>query len=261
MQIVPLDPHNSYTYPCLCVETCECQIHYCWRRKLREALFQGHFTAVKKQFLLLFFSKSGPIDFRTELPQEACYEATPLFCYNLHWFKMKPKCTELTKYIDLRKLNWDGDLQSSTSMVQFLLQKGAVYHLYCSEKFSKKTRERNSSRLKATTQDSRETITLLSKSRSDSHVRNTINQAHGSYSYSPHLKRRKLSLPPQRCQHHAQSSSDGVNFLSSLPVSPSLPVSMSLPVSPPLPVSPSLPVWPSLSVEPPSQVHTKHFVL
>jgi hypothetical protein len=82
-----------------------------------------------------------------------CQEAgLRTFCYNLHWFKMKPKpkCTELTKYIDLRKLGWDGDLQSSTSMVQFLLQKGAVYHLYCSEKFSKKTRERNSSKFKAT---------------------------------------------------------------------------------------------------------------
>ena len=80
-----------------------------------------------------------------------CQEAgLKTFCYNLHWFKMKlkPKCTKLTKYIDLRKLGWDGDLQSSTSMVQFLLQKGAVYHLYCSEKFSKKTRERNSSKFK-----------------------------------------------------------------------------------------------------------------
>mgnify|MGYP006177257745 CR=1 FL=1 len=58
------------------------------------------------------------------------------FCYNIHWFKMKPKpkWAELTKDIDLRNFGWDGDLQSGSSMIQFLIEKGAVYHKCCSDK-------------------------------------------------------------------------------------------------------------------------------
>ena len=87
----------------------------------------------------------------------------------------------------------------------------------------------------------------------------TINQDHGSYCYSPHLKRQKLDLPPQR-RTHAQSSSFVNIGLSALPVSTSrpVPVSLSLPMSPslpvavspslPVPVSPPLPMSPSLPV-------------
>ena len=150
------------------------------------------------------------------------------FCYNIHWFKMKPKpkWAELTKDIDLRNFGLDGDLQSGSSMIQFLIEKGAVYHKCCSDKFSKRTRERNSSGFKLTPQNSSETILLFSKSRTDSRVVDTINQDHGSYCYSPHLKRQKLDLPPQR-RTHAQSSSFVNIGLSALPVSTSRPVAVS----------------------------------
>ena len=68
-----------------------------------------------------------------------------------------------------------------SSMIQFLIEKGAVYHKCCSDKFSKRTRERNSSGFKLTPQNSSETIPLFSKSRTDSRVVDTINQDHGSY--------------------------------------------------------------------------------
>ena len=55
-------------------------------------------------------------------------------------------------------------------MIQFLFEKGAVYHKCCSDKFSKRTRERNSSGFKLTPQNSSETIPLFSKSRTDSRV-------------------------------------------------------------------------------------------